>query len=489
MHLCLVIPPKVEGQYVHREDKHVSMHTYPFVPYTAPLLYAIIQQELPDVRLSILEAQRDGLDNEAALQRLKEINPDIAVVLMGWITIPQDRILAETGIPTIGIIVQQWIDQMEATKLYNLTIPYVLFKEIEAPLIAALREFKEKGEVRDAPGVLVCHSPGDYRLNAPPEPSDPTRFPIPAYEAFDLERYFTQRSEAPNFPADKVRMAYMNTMKSCPFQCSFCGQSNDGTKVRYQTPEQIVDQLAFLHQTYGITRFEFIDNVFAIHKKRAKAFCKELIRRKLPIRYSINDRLGYYDCELIELLHQSGCFEVRVGIETCDPELQAYLNKPLDLEMAKREIHLIRSFGIEIYLYFTPGIPGETDESLKLNARFITDVHADTFTTGALFIMPSTPLYRTLKAEGKILIEEWSEYRKQNQMVYINESYPTMEAVREASTRLKKLVFRYRILQGLQEGWQGLSWAAANLWYLLDRLRPLKRFGRRVFQRLSNAWK
>lgn len=443
MKICMVIPPKVENMYVHREDKHVSMHKEIFVPYTAPLIYSLMEQELDNIDISLIEAQRDDLNLEETLIELDRINPDIVISFLGWITIPWDRKVVETKYPTIAIIVQQWLDQMEAVKLYALENKYTLYKEIEGPLIEALIEFQEKGKIEKAAGVIINNGNNDYQLTSMPNLYDTKNLPMPNFRIFKFEKYFIIRRQS--MPESRAKMAYLNTMKSCPYQCSFCGQSNDGTKIRYQTTEYVVKQMKYLYDEYGIERFEFIDNVFTTSKRRARDFAQKLIASGLKIRYSINDRLGNFDKELSELLKESGCFEVRVGVEACDPIVQKFLNKQLDIEVGKKQLKVIKDAGMKLYLYFTPGVPGETKKSLDMNAKFISDVDADNFTAGPLFVMPGSPLYYKFKNEGKILIKDWSEYRKFDSLTYVNESYKNIEEIKEASNYMKRKTYQYNI--------------------------------------------
>ena len=62
--------------------------------------------------------------------------------------------------------------------------------------------------------------------------------------------------------------------------------------------------------------FVFRDPVFSINKKHTVAFCHELIKRKINIRYVIETHLRILDSELIKLLKQSGLKAVKVGVES-----------------------------------------------------------------------------------------------------------------------------------------------------------------------------
>lgn len=483
MKVCMIIPPKVEGKYVHREDKHVSMHEEPFVPYTAPLHYALIEQEIENVELSLIEAQRDDLELSEVLKKLDEINPDIVITYLGWISIPWDRKVAETKYPTIAIIVQQWIDQMEAVKLYGLKNKYTLFKEIEAPLIESLKEYQSNGKIEKASGVII-ENDGQYKLSSIPNLFDMTKLPLPNFKVFELEKYFKIRES--KLLGNRSKMAYLNTMKSCPYTCAFCGQANEGTKIRYQPVESVVEQLKLLNKDYGITKFEFIDNVHTTSKRRARELAKKIIESGLKIQYSVNDRLGSYDSELAELMKQSGCFEVRVGIETIDPKLQKYLDKKLDLDVARKQLKIIHDAGMISYLYFVVGIEGETKKSLDMNAKFINETNSRNYTTGPLFIMPASPLYNRLKRQNKILVTDWSEYRKFDRLTYINETYSNIHDIYKAREYLNQKILFFKAINKNATTKEKIFYLIKYFLFFPKVNKIYKKFNNSFFQILKN---
>jgi len=430
---------------VHREDKHVSMHNEPFVPYTGPLLYSLIEQEVENVELSLIEAQRDNLNLNEALKKLDKINPDIVVCLIGWISIPWDRKLAETKYPTIAIILQQWLNQLEAVAQYKLKNKYTLYKEIEAPLVESLIEFQKNGVINNAAGVIIENN-GKYNLTSVGNLYDIKKLPLPNFKIFKLEKYFELREK--HLPKEMAKVGYLNTMKSCSYKCAFCGQANDGTtRVRYQTASYVVSQLEYLSKEYGIEKFIFIDNLFTLSKRRAKEFCKDLIKSNINIKYSVNDRTGYFDDEILSLLKKSGCYEIRIGIETVESHLQEYLNKKIDIKNAIEQIKLVKKHGIKVQLYFTPGIPGETKKSLRMNAKFISDCDAENFTTGPLFVMPDTQLYNKLKEEGLLYSDKWEDYRNQSELVYRNKTYKNAAEIKESELYMRKRVYLYNMIK------------------------------------------
>lgn len=427
MNVTLVIPPRAEGRWIGREDKHGGLGRI-VIPYTLGQIHALISEQIPTANVTIVESQRDDLDVSAALKQIDDSSPDIVVSLMAWSHIKYDRVTAETAHPTICVILQQYIDQQEAIEVYDLRSKWFTKQEIEMPLIEGLKEFMDSGDIRKTPGFLINGEGGLVDTGNAPL-ADMNSFPMPSFDALKLERYFALREKA-KLPVP--RKIHLNTMKGCLFRCSFCGQANRGQGVRTQSVGQVVDQIRFLIENYDVHDFLFFDNEFAADIRRAKDICRGFIELGTPIRFEINNRVELFDQEFIDLLAKAGCIGVRCGVETCDPVTQKVLNKHIDLEKAKQTFAAVKRAGLSVHLYMTPGIPGETRETLDMNAEFIASVEADTFTYGALALMPNSDFYNEYKSKGKITEKDWGVYFSQKQLCYENSSYKSQEEIHEA---------------------------------------------------------
>ena len=81
----------------------------------------------------------------------------------------------------------------------------------------------------------------------------------------------------------------------------------DGRKYRMRTPQNVVDELVFLHNTYGAKYFAFLDDAFTVDKHRAVEICEEIKRRKLEITWSCETRVDMVTKELLLELWEAGC--------------------------------------------------------------------------------------------------------------------------------------------------------------------------------------
>lgn len=465
MKVLIIIPPRISNMWIVREDKFNGEQSRETTPYTAPMLVALIKRELPEVSIELVEAQRDNLSFSEVKNRVDAIKPDLIITYMSWGHLPWDRKYSEFNYPTIGIILQQTIDRLEAIQIYGLKCEYLCKNEIEMPIIDALQEFKHHAKISETKGFIINRD-GVLKDTGNAPYADLTLFPMPDFKFFDLDKYFNLRSHNSTIENKYVRSALLNTMKGCLYNCAYCGQARKNMKDRAQTSEQVINQILFLHNQFNVDHFSFIDNEFGVNIKRAKNICKEIIRNKLKIRWLINNRVELFDNELIELLSESGCENVRLGIETCDPHLQKFLNKKIDLNKAAKVIKQLKHKGINVHTYFIVGIPGETKKSLRMNAKFISSVEPYSFSPTPLFLMPNSILYNKLKSEGKLIIQDWSEYKKPSKLVFKNESYLNMRQIANASKYLTTKSYQYLFFKYLLKGKFSIKYCMLYFWNL-----------------------
>ena len=72
-----------------------------------------------------------------------------------------------------------------------------------------------------------------------------------------------------------------------------------------------------------------------------------------------------------ELLKQSGCIEVLLGLESADPQILENMNKKADPELYARVVAQLMAAGIDTSCYFLFGFPGETERTVQKTLNFI----------------------------------------------------------------------------------------------------------------------
>ena len=438
MKILLVIPPiprSMRATWFLREERHAAVDNTPVPPYMAPAILGMVRQALPAAEYRVIDAMAEEWDGDRFEAEIHRAAPDlvISVVCANHLGDPEERLCVELPYPTINVVTPVGADVAEAVELYQLKGRYfVATDETEVTVAKAAVEFAAKGVIEDTPG-LVINTDGKCRFTGFAGYSDMHTYPRPAFELFPFDKYNRLQDQVTRLRPEYRDTAIVNGMKGCPFHCSFCIVGSDVTRARTKTGAQIFEEVKYLHDQFGRRRFNFLDSEFAANKKTAKDFCRLVIDHGLAITFDVKNRIEFWDEDLLRLMKQAGCARMFYGIETADPKLQAVIRKNLDLEKARTAIEMTKRAGIQVHFYMMVGILGETDESLRLNARFIADTKPDGIAWGILFPEVGSPLYEELKTKNLLLTQDWAEYRRFEGLTFKHDRYRSMDEIKLAS--------------------------------------------------------
>jgi len=173
--------------------------------------------------------------------------------------------------------------------------------------------------------------------------------------------------------------------RGCPARCSFCSITNvqrlyAGERfLRFRNPHEVVDEIEGhydRYRDYGLRTVFFYDLNFLVNPKWLREFTDEYKRRGLnhKLKWSAYTRADHVNPAVVECLRDSGCTNLRVGIEAANPYMRNVLyEKDVPQEVLIDALHQIKALGISITGYFMAGGPGERPEwlmeSLELAKR------------------------------------------------------------------------------------------------------------------------
>ena len=203
---------------------------------------------------------------------------------------------------------------------------------------------------------------------------------------------------------------YVNvrTAISCPFSCSFCGFPQHAGKYQTADVDWIDQQLSQLHRL-GVKSVHFIDDTFNVPVKRFKEILTRMIAKKYRFKWHSYFRCQFADRETIEMMKESGCDGVFLGIESGSEQVLKNMNKRSSLQRYLDGISLLNQYGIVTFGSFITGFPGETDETIKDTVKFIETSGLDFYRTQLWYCETITPIWKErLKYRIKGERFEWS---------------------------------------------------------------------------------
>jgi hypothetical protein len=191
------------------------------------------------------------------------------------------------------------------------------------------------------------------------------------------------------------------TTRGCPYRCLYC-HSILGKAFRTRTPASVLAELRHLHDQYGITDFQIIDDNFNLDLPRAKTICDLIVASgmKLTLSFPNAIRGDRVDEELIDKMAAAGTKFISYAVETGSPRLQKLIRKNLNLDQTFRAIEYTTATGIVTRGFFMLGFPTETVAEVERTIDFAnaSALCGATFFTVVYF--PGTELYRLAQSMG-----------------------------------------------------------------------------------------
>ena len=162
----------------------------------------------------------------------------------------------------------------------------------------------------------------------------------------------------------------MRTARSCAFKCSFCSYPGLAGELTLTGLEAVEKEMRYLKEQ-GVKNINFIDDTFNIPLPRFKDLCRMMIRNKFDFNWYSMYRCSNSDDEAFELLAESGCKGVFLGIESGSNTILKNMNKAAKKERYMDGIRKLQKNDVITMASFIVGFPGETEETIQETIDFI----------------------------------------------------------------------------------------------------------------------
>lgn len=284
-----------------------------------------------------------------------------------------------------------------AELLAYLGVDYGVIGEGERALPRMLERLEAGRDLAGVPGV-VWREDGRIR-GTPLEWIEPLDDLAPAdRERLDAARYYDTLGTAgiPN-------TATVQSKRGCPLSCIYCSTpAIEGSRIRVRSPLAVAEEIERLRKR-GLQRIHFVDSLFTNPPWHARAICKELLHRRLDVRWSATINPAFADPDLLALMKQAGCSLVMVGNESGCSRMLRTLRKGFERAEVERSFAACQQEGLRYNAFLLLGGPGEdresVEESVELLERF--ELNQLTVTVG-IRLYPGCELTRLAQREGVI---------------------------------------------------------------------------------------
>jgi len=201
---------------------------------------------------------------------------------------------------------------------------------------------------------------------------------------------------------DKKKIPMLLSSLGCPHICDFCVDWD--SKYYKRSIDEVIEDVHNIDKSL----FVFCDPNFGVNKK----ITSELLRKMVPLkkRYVMESSLAFLcEDEYLELLRDSGCIAVEVGIESLSTTFKKNAVKGDEnlIESTMRQIMKIKKYIPLVQVNIVFGLDDDTEETFHSVVKFHQLSEADSLVPHILTPFPGTPLWDQMQNGKRIFEKEW----------------------------------------------------------------------------------
>ena len=233
------------------------------------------------------------------------------------------------------------------------------------------------------------------------------------------------------FPDERLGATIQTrTARSCAFKCAFCNYPGRAGALTLASVDTIERELNTMRELGTVRNAVFIDDTFNVPFPRFKEICRMMIRNKYNLNWFSYFRCSNSDEEAVELMAESGCKGVFLGVESGSPSILVNMNKSATIEKYQQGIEWLRKHGILTFASMITGFPGETMTTVNESIDFIRQTKPDYYRSQMWYCEPGTPIENQrdkYKIEGEGFVWSHATMDSLEAMDHINRMFLTIK--------------------------------------------------------------
>ncbi len=220
-----------------------------------------------------------------------------------------------------------------------------------------------------------------------PLPQDLDSLPYPAFDRYPLDQV-------------QVGLAPIEAGRGCPYACTFCSTNEYfNRRYRIKSPQRLIAEMSFLHEQYGVDRFDLVHDMLTVDRRWVQKFCHALLDGGCEFRWGCSARVDRVDDALSEMA-AAGCVGIFFGVETGSQRMQSLVHKHLELDRVMPVMRTCINHDMAPTGSFIIGFPDETIDDAFDSFHMALDILQCSPRTQAqmhlLAPLVGSPLYVTL---------------------------------------------------------------------------------------------
>jgi len=284
--------------------------------------------------------------------------------------------------------------------LKEIFFDFVVVGEGETTVSELIKCLNLTGDITTINGI--CYKKNGTILQNPPRDLIKNLDTIPLMD-FSLLHRFSE------YPGDYF--GSIMTSRGCTSRCIFCASHNIwGRKVRFVSPERVLEEIKNRNYKYGVKKFRFNDDTFTANHTRIKRICELIVKNKLNITWMCDTRADRITPEILDMMKDAGCQQINIGVESGSEKILEKIQKGESIKTIKRAFTLAKKYKIQTLAYFIMGFPFETKDDIEQSIQLMNEIKPDLICWSLYTPYPGTEIYENLLNEGIITKPDWSQF-------------------------------------------------------------------------------
>jgi radical SAM superfamily enzyme YgiQ (UPF0313 family) len=233
---------------------------------------------------------------------------------------------------------------------------------------------------------------------------------------------FVERSLSPNgetslFWGIKQPFFTIVASRGCPFKCTFCQPAERyvfGNKIRKRSVENIMSELEYLADSYGMQSFMVHDDCFTQFPKWVDDFCRLKMEKGLQQPFVCQTRADIVcnNRDMMARLAKAGLKWVLIGFESGSDRILSFIKKGVTVQQNIEAADICHELGIKILANYMFGLPTETPDEMLLTAQMMQRIAPDIYSPSIFTPAPGSELYEYCHSKDLILISTSEGFRR-----------------------------------------------------------------------------
>lgn len=174
------------------------------------------------------------------------------------------------------------------------------------------------------------------------EIKDLDSLPFPDYEGFAYDEYLRTN---PDLSDEGKKYSQVSVIggRSCKYNCTFCFHPS-GSTYRQRSLDSIFSEIDYLVAHYNISYIALREELFATDNLRVAEFCKHI--KQYNFDWSIQLRIDSINMELVNILRDTRCRYVFVGVESADDTVLKSMRKGINRVQIEEALDMLKDAGL-----------------------------------------------------------------------------------------------------------------------------------------------